>query len=672
VLRRACEEYQATGTYDFIYDRQAGEYRPMTSADEYNYQENTYLLTPARRLQLFTAGNYALGKDVRVFYEASFVNRVSNRRFPAFPEGLVVDAGNVYNDFGTTLYVGKRLVEAGLRRSQEEVNTYRLALGLEGEVGAWAGPLQGWRWEVSYVVGRSAFRDRSDGGLRRAPVEASVGPSYRDDEGVARCGTPDAPIPGCVPFDATHGAQAFTAEQQRLFTFSGVTHGEMEQHVFSAGASGRLVDLWANRPAGLAAGVELHRESGGYFPDPVSAAGEAMEGNQPAVSGGYSSREAYAELSLPLVSQRPLVEDLELVAALRRVDYSSFGANTTYELGGRWMPVRDVTLRGTWSTAFRAPGILELYTGTAESFRGGEDPCLDPPTPAVAQQCERELAGREPIDDGSGELRTLEGGNTQLRPERATIFTAGVVVEPRWLRRLSLTADYWDIRLERTIEILGAGTILDYCYTGDGSGAEYCGRIHRDAASGNITHIDDRYTNVGRTRTSGLDLAARYALPTPTAGAFRFALDATYLHRYERSLPGGYEVDAAGNYDLALLLPRWKWNAGVGWQYGPFGLATDARYIGAFKECGNSAGESSGGRCASNPQYSRTVRANLVFDLAASYERKSALGTTGVAAGVRNVLDSAPPKIFSAGYNNTDPGYDFTGRYVWARVTQAF
>jgi iron complex outermembrane receptor protein len=669
-LRHVCELYQASGNPDFLWDPAAGNYRELTGDDLYNYQKEAYLVTPARRLQLFAAGNYELVKDVHAFYEASFVHRRSKRRLPATPIDLVVSGDSVYNDLGTDVFVGKRMVEAGPRRFDEEVNTFRVALGLEGDAGAWAGPLAGWHWELAYVYGRNAARDTSDGMQRQPALDAATGPSF-DDGGVPTCGTPGAPIADCVPWDPMHGAGTLTDEQRRLLVFSGTAHGDQEQHVLSGDASGKLVTLWASRPAGLAVGFELRHEAGGYFPDPISAAGDAAEGNQPPVSGSYSTREAYAELSIPLLDRRPFAEDLELSAALRRVRYSTFGDNTSYKLGGRWKPVRDVTVRGTWSTAFRAPGILELYTGSAVGYYSGVDPCVAPANAAVEQQCLNEI-GFLPADDGSKQVRAVQGGNTGLDPETARILTAGVVLEPRWVKGLSFTVDYWDIEIENAVDNLGASNILARCYTGEAAGNGYCARITRDPLTGRISQVDDRLTNTGKTRTSGVDLAARSVVPTRVAGAFVLRLDATYLARYDRTYPDGSVIHAAGNYDLQLLLPRWKWNATVGWQYGPFDVTTDVRYIGSLRECGSVWGESGGGLCAVYPQYSRTVRSNLVFDLAGSWERKTALGTTRVTAGVRNVLDSAPPKIFNASDNNADPGYDYIGRFVWARVSQAF
>jgi outer membrane receptor protein involved in Fe transport len=662
-MRQACQDYNAGGYNDFTYDPATHAWRLKGMSDTYNVQPQSYLLTPARRLQLFSTGNVALGKQMRGFYEASFSNRRSRTNAAPQPVQTDVSRDSVYNPFGQDLTVLRRMNEFGPRSFGQEQNTFRVVGGLEGDVGAWAGPLKGWRWELSYNYGRNLWTDTSRGVLRQSALDAAAGPSYLDG-GVPTCGTPGAPIANCVPIDLLHGQGTASPAQLSSLGFLGTAHGENEMQVFSADANGKLVQLWANRPAALALGFDWRREAGGYFPDPITASGDNTDSNMRPVSGAYTAREAYAELSIPLVSQRLLVEDLELTAALRNVRYSSFGSNTSYKLGARWMPVRDVTLRGTWSTAFRAPNIDELYQGALDAWESASDPCGNPTDPAVRQQCLAEIG--HVSGDETTQVKTREGGNVHLKPETARIFTAGVVIEPRWLRNLAVTVDYWDIRITRTVNTLGTQNILDGCYTGAAatSNAAECARIHRDPDTGRIDYVDDSYANVGATRTAGLDLGARWLLPAHELGDFRFDLDSTYLARYDRTTADG-TVHAAGTYDLAFILPRWRWNGRVGWQRGPLGLGTEARYTGGFKECAGSS-------CARNPEFVRQVRSNVVFDLTASYERKSGLGTSTVLVGVRNVFDSAPPTIYNAADNNTDPAYDFVGRYVWARVTQTF
>jgi outer membrane receptor protein involved in Fe transport len=657
-LQAACAHIAAGGDNLFVYDPASGTYRPRQSGDTYNFQEDSYLLTPARRLQLFSAGHYALLPEVRAFYEASFVNRRSSTLNPPMPVDVTVSGQSTFNEFGTDLFLSRRLMEFGRRVFETEQDTFRIVTGLDGELGGWAGPLQGWRWELSYLFGRNTSHAQLKG-LQRAPsLDAGVGPSF-DDGGVPTCGTPAAPAGNCVPIDLMHGVQTLSPEQRREIGFTGIDQGFNELQVLSANANGRLFMLWSDRPVSLAGGLDFRWESGGYFPDPVTAAGESTGNNQEATSGSYSSSEAYAELSIPVVSDRLALHDLELLAALRASRYSSFGSHSTYKLGARWAPVEDVTFRGTWSTAFRAPDVLELHQGSTDSFVPASDPCAD--GSAASPPCPATVGGTDEF------IKTIEGGNPALQPETAKILTAGVVLQPRWVRDLSLTLDYWDIHLEDTVDVIGTQVILNGCYTADpaDSNAEYCSRVQRNGDTGSIASVDDRLGNIGGTRTSGVDLAARWAIPARSLGRFQLSADATYLATYDKTFPDGSVIEAAGTYDLGLVLPRWRWDAGLGWRLGGLGASAVARYIGSFDECAD-------GLCSSNPTLSRRVSSNLVFDVEASYDLRTAVGTTALQLGVRNVLDSPPPMVFTAADNNTDPMYDFVGRYYWARLTQAF
>src|SRR5207248_1275014 len=77
----------------------------------------------------------------------------------------------------------------------------------------------------------------------------------------------------------------------------------------------------------------------------------------------------------PLLGGMPGVEDLEFQAAARFNDFSTFGTNTTYKMGVRYSPIRDITARATYGTAFRAPNVGELYGGASDDYPSVTDPC---------------------------------------------------------------------------------------------------------------------------------------------------------------------------------------------------------------------------------------------------------------------------------------------------------
>jgi outer membrane receptor protein involved in Fe transport len=410
----------------------------------------------------------------------------------------------------------------------------------------------------------------------------------------------------------------------------------------------------------------------------VAAAGDSSAGVVQPVSGGYYADELHAELGLPLASGRPLIDDLQASVAGRFYRYDSFGSGGSYQLGLRWRPVRDVTLRGTRSTALHAPSVDQLYRGTADAFLFAPDPCAAPvpgsPTDLICQS-QGVPAG------GNGSFQTIQravvGGNPRLDAETADIYTLGVVFEPTGLPGLSVSLDYYHLALARSVDSLGAGFILDSCYAGGAS--QYCDRVHRNV-SGAIDYVDDRYTNAGRTVTGGIDLSARWDVPS-SIGRFQLAADGTWLQRYDRTDATGNTIAHAGNYDQLLAMPRLKANAAVTWTRHALRAGLALRWVGSYEECATTAGLSSTtGLCSpgiNDPvpatRLSHTIGSWSSWDTFAGYELPSSLGKTTIMVGVSNLFDQNPPVTYNLTNSAADPStYDFTGRYFFARLGQAF
>lgn len=104
----------------------------------------------------------------------------------------------------------------------------------------------------------------------------------------------------------------------------------------------------------------------------------------------------------------------------RFVSYSTFGNNFSHKLGARYTPLPDVTLRGTWSTAFRAPSISELYLGQSETAPIARDPCgdLSSASQALRDQC---AAAGVPAG-GSGDLSNQVLSLLAGRRSRARVY----------------------------------------------------------------------------------------------------------------------------------------------------------------------------------------------------------------------------------------------------------
>ena len=681
------------GNCSFTYDPSVQDsWRPFRATgippdgDFYNFQPVNYDVTPSRRISLWTAGNVKISDWVRAFVEGSFVNRISQLQLA--PEPLIIGAGgaavtisaaNPYNPFGKDFMTySKRLVEFGPRTYNQYVDTFRVVGGLQGNIETWS-------WDVSLNYGLTDYTEVDRGHITTSRLQNAVGPGFIDAGGVARCGTPGNPIAGCVPFDLFHGTgQAgggITQDQINYLSFPLVARISNELVAAQANFGGELpFHLLSERPVGLAVGYEYRFEHGADIPDPVSAAGESTGNNRSETGGHFFSNEGYAELSIPIVSGVTAAENVEATAAVRVFNYNTSGTDATYKFGGRWSIIRDVTLRGTFSTAFRAPSVTELFQGATDNFPTVRDPCanLAGASATVIANCTAQ--GVPPGGTGvtgESQLRTRNSGNTSLQPETAKIWTAGVVLEPRYVRGLSVVVDYYHISIDEAIQTLGASYILNSCY--NNSNAANCAKIHRSAVDSTIDRIDDFLVNIGHVETAGVDLGIRYNLPS-AYGRFLFAFDGTWLAFYDVTQPDGTVVHGRGNFDVGILnggiggvYPAFKALTGVSWNFKEWGAGVTERFIGSFKECAASDNTSSGGACFTNPSYNRSISPYFQTDIFLSYDLKSPVGSTTIGAGIRNLFNSPPPKIYSAFTPVSDAtAYDFMGRFFYGRLTQKF
>ncbi len=157
-----------------------------------------------------------------------------------------------------------------------------------------------------------------------------------------------------------------------------------------AGVSGSLFDL----PAGavqLAAGVSYRKEylnqsvdsgvetnlikNGSDFTLVCSGPGSICSS---AAQGGFSVKEAYAELLVPILKDLPFVHSLNLDVGTRYSKYSNFGSTNNWKVALEFKPVEDLLLRGTVSKVFRAPSVSDLFGGPAGDSPTATDPCVLP------------------------------------------------------------------------------------------------------------------------------------------------------------------------------------------------------------------------------------------------------------------------------------------------------
>src|SRR5215472_3319331 len=210
-----------------------------------------------------------------------------------------------------------------------------------------------------------------------------------------------------------------------------IDSSDQQLKVISGNITGTIFHI-EDRAAGLAVGAEHRQYVGIFTPDPLRQTGESQDSFASPVNQSYHVDEAYAEVSLPLLST------LGASGAVRYSDYSTFGNTTTYKAGLRWQPIEDIGVRGTYSTGFRAPHLGELY-GLTQFGATLVDRCGPTGTVVVTPGNNSALANAcraQGVPDGfqqaNTQITTFTGGNKNLKPEKSKSWTAGFVYKPSW------------------------------------------------------------------------------------------------------------------------------------------------------------------------------------------------------------------------------------------------
>jgi len=335
----------------------------------------------------------------------------------------------------------------------------------------------------------------------------------------------------------------------------------------SVRASTTLADL-AGGPLGLSIGADLtHRQLKELFP-PSFVNGSQAIGIYSFAEGKQTVSAAYAELVAPLTKQ------LELDVAGRVDHYDSTGTSATPKAGFKFTPVREFTLRGTFSKGFRAPNPAE--TGDAGSTSGFVGNLHDPVYCPNGNVQPGLPAGM--LDPCNIALQELQLSAPHLKPEKSTSFTLGTIFEPN--KTYSATLDYYHITIRN--QIISVGQLGQ---TGLDDAAALGTIIYRDASQ-NILYDTYPFINANTTTTSGLDLDAIARYDLHDAGHLKAELQVSYMLQYDLTTASG-KFHLAGSHGPAFVsedtgTPRTRGAFTLTWGKGPFEIAGTLNYIGHY------------------------------------------------------------------------------------------
>jgi outer membrane receptor protein involved in Fe transport len=612
------------------------------------------LAPETQRAGVYGRAKVRLTEAVDLFTEFGYRNTFTEQQLAPAPiegdvENISVPATNPFNPFGTDVVFRYRVTEAGPRFDEIDTDAYRAVAGLNIHLPG------NWELEAALLYSETDTENKTFNNLSRAAVIAAL-----------------ADTDPATSFNV-FGAGDNVNNPATIDSFRVTTTREGESRLFAADAkvNGALFAL----PAGqllTAVGIEYRYEELEDRFDPFATSGGVIDLNSTSASGDRDIIAGFGEFYLPIVSSEmaiPAINRLEAQFAVRAENYSDFGSTVNPKIGLAWRPIPDWFLfRGSYSTGFRAPSLVQSSTGSLTFSTQLRD------TP-------RFIVTGSPEDESSS-VQILSGGNPDLDAEDSENFSAGLVFTPPVLPGLTLSADFFHIEIENSVASLDPQFIVD-------NEADFPNLVVRAPPTatdqalgipGALRLVNTSFQNLGFIEVEGLDAALEYITPQTPIGIFTILLEGAYIDSFKQQASAAEPVrELAGTF----ARPKFRGRAQAGWRIGGFEAITTFNYIDSYRDITDD----------------RTVDYDTTFDVLFEYRFRKVQApmqtesrnkkmvvekTTGVAsgrrewlagfairAGVRNIFDDPPP------FANNVAGYpvslnDPRQRFVFFDIEKKF
>ena len=724
----------------------------------------TTFLTPLKTYTGYVNGSYELGAlgDAELYGEGLFVRRKTKQQGPDRPDWF--SCSGPCQQYGPDYYPGDHFFEtvapsyvspfypvswsnAGLWGAlpfwapdrligtKQKVDFWRANAGLRGSLG-----IGDWRYDGNIQVSRTKGRDDrqtlqtshitgvlqtieapsgtpSQYTVTALPGQLRAGETFTcasNVTGGAYNGGTCQPVNIYDPNVLLNGAIT-DAQYDYLYPWVNYTKTKFRQEQYSLGFDGSLFALPGGEAKG-AVGFEYRADHVDDQPGAERTAGLLYRyGKAFRTKGSDNVKEAYAELDMPFLRDRPFANLLELDVSGRYTDYKSYGSGWTYHLGGQWAPVKEVRFRGNYGTNFRAPNLYEQFVGGEIGFYGNsQDPCANfagnsAPGQPIYDNCLTELTAvfGSPAaalafnpPGGSFQVTTIGGAVTHIKAETAKTWGGGVVFTvPKRIADFSLAVDYFHIKVKNEVATLG-NLLLNFCYGStnypNDPSCAFIGPRYKPTdpdtptnSAGTIRNLTNPYQNIASQISAGFDIDARYATRV-LGGQFSTQLQATRmtaqkieffqgngLNNFNGTL--GYPGFGSGPKWTGSLDTRLKLNNNLTFRWG-------VQYIGKMSSQSTANViflDDNGAVCAQGSagcfqvDYDLSVPSYFEHGVSVQYLWKN-IGQFTI--GVNNLFDKDPPTISddaTSGFPRfgnffANGAYDYRGRSVFVNVTRSF
>lgn len=613
------------------------DFRPAHSEDLFDYRDFTSSIVPSSRTSAFAQFEWQFNTAWRGYFEGMYTHTDSDTRLAPVPLftgfesiDLVVDADQLYNPFDVAVSdIRRRITELPERRQIDSTYTARGVVGAEYESA-------NLRVNTTLQYNRTSANETFSHGV--------------DVRRLAEALRADCVEP-CVPFNLFGPAGSVTPDMLEYVGTDARINGVSRMNAITIDADWRAYSL----PAGdleVSAGLEFRSEELVTRPDEVMREYALVGGgNRGAANGGRDILEAYAEVFVPLLSDRFLIEQLSAQLAFRVSRYSDFGREVVPRLVVNYTPVEGLTLRGSAAGGFRAPTLQQLHGSEVQSFEQLNDPCSVASNVGTLPGCPARS------DPALTQFLTVTGGNPSLDPERAWTTSLGGVISHSWGRTDGeFSIDWYHISQDDVVE-----SSAQYILNQNARLNRFEERVSRDDA-GNLNRVQATLQNIGNREVAGFDLTASLVREFSRVGLINVAFNATHISSFKDKFdPESPTIQKVGTFtDEASgglgSLPEWKWNLSIAWQNNHWQAHYNLYRVSSLEEL------------VPLLETTRTIDSWTTQNINLSY-----LGPASawfrITAGINNLFDEQPP-FSAAAFNDSYDGrtYDITGRYFFVKL----
>jgi iron complex outermembrane receptor protein len=409
-------------------------------------------------------------------------------------------------------------------------------VGVRGELGEFGDYFKNWNWELGFRYSLNYEQTLTGGvvsrsGLREALLDTNPATAFN-------------------PFLGFYGRNSNAAISKVYVTLH--QSGQFELPLAYFAMNGDLFNLPAG-PVSFASGLEYHGERWRSDPDSENTSFDTIgsvdfeasrvnrdvwatyqEARIPVTSPTRSFPGAYS-LEFDIAEREEWYSQNTSATSVLKAQHSQYNAQKP-KFSMRWQPLDPkwlgvLTLRASYTEAFHAATLPDLTPAGTEFFAVFPDDLRDP---------------RGLTPPGTG-VPVIVRGNPNLKPEVAYEWSYGAVYSPKWIKGLTLSADFWHIDLRSIASFVSPQFIIDFENS-------FPGLVTRNPTTGAITEVINPSLNLTRAVVEGADYEAIYILDSAMFGhgdfgRLTFTLNGTYLSRFDfQPTPVSKRVGISGEF----------------------------------------------------------------------------------------------------------------------------